>query len=95
VLVGDDGVSLVDLDSAAIGDPLLDVGRFASYLSAAGETAARERFLDACAAPPQALLFEAAALLRWSSLPFRDLEPDWPLAVERRLDLAIERAGGL
>ena len=43
-------------------------------------------------APPAALLFEAAALLRWSSLPFRDLEPGWPTAVERRLDLALERA---
>jgi Phosphotransferase enzyme family len=89
VLVGDDGVALLDLDSAARGEPLLDVGHFASYLSAAGETAARERFLDACGAPPAALLFEAAALLRWSSLPFRALEHGWPAAVERRLDLAI------
>jgi Phosphotransferase enzyme family len=89
VLVGDDGVSLLDLDSAAVGEPLLDVGHFASYLAAAGETAARERFLAACGAPPGASLFEAAALLRWSSLPFRNLEPDWPAAVERRLDLAI------
>ena len=47
VLVGDDGVALLDLDSVAVGDPLLDVGHFASYLSASGETAARERFLDA------------------------------------------------
>jgi hypothetical protein len=94
VLVGDEGVSLLDLDSAAVGDPLLDVGHFASYLSAAGQTAARERFLDACAAPPAVLLFEAAALLRWSSLPFRDLEPGWPAAVERRVDLALERAEG-
>jgi aminoglycoside phosphotransferase (APT) family kinase protein len=92
VLVGDDGVALLDLDSAAVGDPLLDVGHFASYLSAAGEEAARERFLDSCTAPPAVLPFEAAALLRWSSLPFRDLEPGWPTAVERRLDLALERA---
>ena len=94
VLVGDDGVALLDLDSAAVGDPLLDVGHFASYLSAAGEEAARERFLDTWPAEPAVLLFEAAALLRWSSLPFRDLEPDWPSAVERRLDLALERADG-
>jgi hypothetical protein len=93
VLVGDEGVSLLDLDSAAVGGPLLDVGHFASYLSAAGETAARERFLDAWSAPPAVLLYEAAALLRWSSLPFRDLEPGWPAAVERRIDLALERAG--
>ena len=88
VLVGDDGVALLDLDSAAVGAPLLDVGHFASYLSAAGETAARERFLRACSVPPDVLLFEAVALLRWSSLPFRDLEPNWPAAVERRIDLA-------
>ena len=92
VLVGDGGVALLDLDSAAVGEPLLDVGHFASYLSAAGEMGARERFLDAWAAPPSVLLYEAAALLRWSSLPFRDLEPDWPAAVERRIDLALERA---
>jgi Phosphotransferase enzyme family len=91
VLVGDERVSLLDLDSASVGDPLLDVGHFASYLSAAGEMAARERFLDACAPPPEVLLFEAAALLRWSSLPFRGLEPGWPAAVERRVDLAIGR----
>lgn len=95
VVVGEAGAVLVDLDSAALGDPLLDVGHFASYLSAAGQTAARERFLEAYArlrpAGPEALLHEAAALVRWSSLPFRTLEADWPDAVERRLELALER----
>ena len=95
VLVGEAGAVLVDLDSAALGEPLLDVGHFASYLSAAGETAARAGFLEAYArrrpAGPEVLLFEAAALVRWSSLPFRELEPAWPAAVERRLDLALER----
>ena len=93
VLVGDHGVTLLDLDSAAIGHPLFDVGEFASYLTAAGEEEARGRFLDACGAGPDALLFEAAALLRWSSLPFRDLEPDWPDAVRRRIELAWARLG--
>jgi aminoglycoside phosphotransferase (APT) family kinase protein len=91
VLVGDDGVMLVDLDSAARGHPLLDVGHFAAYLTAAGEEAARERFLVACNADTDVFLFEAAALLRWSSLPFRDLEPGWPAAVARRVQLARER----
>jgi aminoglycoside phosphotransferase (APT) family kinase protein len=91
VLVGDDGVTFVDLDSAARGHPLLDVGHFASYLSAAGEDAARARFLQAVDPDPEALLFEAAALLRWSSLPFRDLEPDWFAAVARRVLLARAR----
>jgi Phosphotransferase enzyme family len=88
VLVGPAGVILLDLDSVAVGDPLLDVGHFASYLGAAGQHGARSRFLDACTPGPEALLFEAAALVRWSSLPFRTLEPDWPAAVEQRLKLA-------
>ena len=88
VLVGPEGVRLIDLDSAATGHPLLDVGHFASYLSAAGEDAARAAFLEACRAPREALLFEAAALLRWSSLPFRDLEPGWREAMARRIELA-------
>jgi hypothetical protein len=94
VLVGDDGVTLLDLDSAAIGHPLLDVGHFASYLTAAGEETARAAFLEACDPGPEALLFEAAALLRWSSLPFRDLEPGWPDAVRRRVELARARLAG-
>ena len=88
MLVGPEGVRLIDLDSAATGHLLLDVGHFASYLSAAGEDAARAAFLEACRAPREALLFEAAALLRWSSLPFRDLEPDWRGAMARRVELA-------
>jgi hypothetical protein len=91
VLVGEDGVTLLDLDSAAIGHPLFDVGEFASYLTAAGEEEARGRFLEACGAGRDALLFEAAALLRWSSLPFRNLEPGWPEAVARRVELARDR----
>ena len=90
VLVGDE-ITLLDLDSAAIGHPLLDVGHFASYLTAAREEAARARFLEACDPGPEALLFEAAALLRWSSLPFRDLEPGWPEAVARRVELTRAR----
>jgi aminoglycoside phosphotransferase (APT) family kinase protein len=91
VLVGDGGVTLLDLDSAATGHPLFDVGEFASYLTAAAEHEARGRFLEACGAGRDALVFEAAALLRWSSLPFRDLEPGWPEAVRRRVELAGER----
>jgi hypothetical protein len=37
------------------------------------------------------LVFEAATLLRWSSLPFRDLEPGWRAAVARRVELARQR----
>ncbi len=59
----------------------------------AREGEARGRFLEACGAGRDALLFEAAALLRWSSLPFRDLEPDWLVKVRRRIELARERLG--
>jgi hypothetical protein len=93
VLVGDEGATLLDLDSAALGHPMLDVGHFASYLTAAEEEDARERFLAAYRPDPEALLFEAAALLRWSSLPFRDLVPGWRAAVARRVSLAAERLG--
>ena len=89
VLVSREGVTLLDLDSAAIGHPLLDVGHFCAYLTAAGEEEARAAFLDAYGC--DALLFEAAALLRWSSLPFRDLEPGWPDAVRHRVELARAR----
>jgi hypothetical protein len=88
---GGDAVTFVDLDSAARGDPRLDVGHFAAYLTAAGEDAARELFLAACDAGPDVLVFEAAALLRWSSLPFRDLEPGWRAAVAHRVGLARQR----
>jgi hypothetical protein len=94
VLVGEHGVTLLDLDSAALGHPLFDVGEFASYLTAAGEEEARGRFLEACGAGRDALLFEAAALLRWSSLPFRDLEPQWLDKVRRRIELARDRLAG-
>jgi Phosphotransferase enzyme family len=94
VLVGEHGVTLLDLDSAALGHPLFDVGEFASYLTAAGKEEARGRFLEACGAGRDALLFEAAALLRWSSLPFRELEPQWLDKVRRRIELARDRLAG-
>ena len=95
VLVSPAGLTLVDLDSVQRGPLLADVGHFLSYLSADGAEAAREGFLAAyartSATDPAVLLFEAASLLRWSTLPFRDREPGWPEAVERRVELAEER----
>ncbi len=88
-------MTLVDLDSVQRGPLLADVGHFLSYLSADGADAAREAFLAAyarhAATGPAVLLFEAASLLRWSTLPFRELRPDWPEAVERRVALAAAR----
>jgi hypothetical protein len=95
VLVSESGVTLVDLDSVQRGPLLADIGHFLSYLSADGAEDARDGFLAAYArrgpTGPAVLLFEAASLLRWSTLPFRELQPDWPEAVEHRLALAEER----
>ena len=95
VLVSAAGLTLVDLDSVQRGPLLADVGHFLSYLSADGAEDAREEFLAAyargAATGPAVLLFEAASLLRWSTAPFRELEPDWPAAVERRVALAAAR----
>jgi aminoglycoside phosphotransferase (APT) family kinase protein len=98
-------VSLVDLDSIGLGHPLLDVGHFLAYLTADGAPEqAHSQFLDAyisacrarhmvvsATAARQAALFEAATLLRWCTLPFRELAPDWPIQVEHRLALATRR----
>jgi Phosphotransferase enzyme family len=95
VLVSDGAMTLVDLDSVQRGPLLADVGHFLSYLSADGAEAAREAFLAAyarqAATGSAVLLFEASSLLRWSTLPFRELRPDWPEAVERRVALAAAR----
>jgi hypothetical protein len=95
VLVGETGVTLVDLDSVQRGPLHADVGHFLSYLSADGAEDAREEFLSAyarrAATGPAVLLYEAASLLRWSTLPFRELDPAWPEAVEDRVALAVAR----
>jgi aminoglycoside phosphotransferase (APT) family kinase protein len=96
VLVGNNCVTLIDWDGAKMANPLSDVGHFLSYLSANGTPDAYERFLTSygSALPGEVddyLVFEAASLLRWAALPFRELRPDWPQAVERRVELACER----
>ena len=85
VLVGD-AVTLIDLDGVKMANPLSDVGHFLSYLSADGASDAYERFLTSyrSALPgggDDYLVFEASSLLRWATLPFRELRPDWPQAV--------------
>ena len=96
VLVGDTEVTLIDLDGAAMANPMSDVGHFLSYLSAERASDAYERFLTGYISARRRvtddyLVFEAASLLRWATLPFRELRPDWPSAVNRRVDLATER----
>ena len=96
VLVGESGVTLIDTDGAMCANPLTDVGHFLAYLTADGAGGARAGFLDAyfSARPPFRdgfLPFEAASLLRWATLPFRELRPDWPNVVEQRVRLAADR----
>lgn len=96
VLVGDLGVTLIDMDAAMLGNPLADVGHLLSYLSAEHAEDAYERFLDRylsarTSAGGNYLLFETASLLRWATLPFREQRPDWPEAIEER----VRRAANL
>jgi Ser/Thr protein kinase RdoA (MazF antagonist) len=98
VLVSPAGATMLDLDSAAAGTAAMDVGHFLSYLSADADAdgGARAAFLDAYRAaderaPADAPLWEACALLRWSTMPFRELEPDWPAGVAHMVRLAGER----
>lgn len=100
VLVTSRGACIVDLDDAAFGEPLTDIGTFLAHLSAryggAGGEAARDAFLTAAATHDRrvashAPLFEAAALLKLAVGPFRRLEADWQDGVARILALAEQR----
>ncbi|MGH2558070.1 MAG: phosphotransferase [Thermomicrobiales bacterium] len=96
VLVASDGVTLVDLDEARLGHPLLDAGNFLAHLTAAGDPdEARSAFLDAYrhhnAAPSsEVALFETIGLLKLAIRPFRHLDPDWPTGVETILNRTEE-----
>lgn len=98
-LLVSDEVVLIDLDQARLADPLLDAGNFAAHLTSDSTDAAaeaREAFLAAYFRRRRhrrrdALLFEAAALLKLAVEPFRRLEQDWPGEVERRVRLARSR----
>jgi aminoglycoside phosphotransferase (APT) family kinase protein len=96
VLVSDSGVVVLDFDASGLGNPLLDVGNFLAHLTARRGERSRRLFLDAYTAVRPELgddvpLFEAAALLRIGITPFRWLLPDWPVEVERRVELAAAR----
>jgi aminoglycoside phosphotransferase (APT) family kinase protein len=96
VLVDATGVTLVDLDGASLGNPLSDVGHFLAYLSAEGADDDYRSFITSYrslrpGSPDGHLVLESASLLRWATLPFRELREDWPQAVERRVRLASER----
>ena len=103
VLVGDEGVAIIDFDLACYGDPAEDVGNFMAGveryalrgdLSPRRVEALRDGLLEGYALaarsrlPPRIGLYAAAGLLRRAGLPFCYREPDW----ERRTELLLERA---
>jgi len=98
VLLGKDGPVLVDLDGAGSGAGAADLGSFLARLHESGAPqAAREAFVEGYAersgrTPERSLLqvATAAALFRRSLFPFRELAPDWPEAIRRRLS-QVER----
>lgn len=102
VLVGDNRVTLIDLDNMAYGDPLIDVGRFlASFRTSSlrvfghpsGLAEEGEAFLEAYLAQVpederRVRLFEAASLLRSASSPFRFQREGWEDGAAMILDEA-------
>ena len=93
VLLREDGIGLIDLDAATMGDPIDDLGSFAAHLErdvARGNLTAERAGLATASLldgyreatghiPPKAFaLHFAAALLRMAYSPFRYREPEWP-----------------
>ena len=90
VILGPAGPVLVDVERAAMGDPLQDVGSLLAHLKAAtGATGARwmsdfgEEFVDAAlrdgAGSASRLAFHVAGgLVEQALLAFRQLQPSWP-----------------
>lgn len=94
VLVDPAGIAILDLDEAALSDPVADIGSFAAQLerdvllgrmTASHASSALETLQEGYASvarrpsPEHLVLHAAAALLRLAPEPFRQREPDWPL----------------
>ena len=103
VLLADDGAGIVDLDTAARGDPAADLGNFIAKLERAalhGELSRSrvEALSDALLegyrvatqrpVPARIELYTAAGLLRRASRSFQHLAPQWP----ERIQATVERA---
>lgn len=104
VLLRSDGVVILDLDEAVLGDPADDLGSCLAHLERAAGAAAATPAPDPRAArgallagygaeamAPRVDLATAAALFLLAPHPFRAREPDWP----RRTDDLLARAEGL
>ncbi len=105
VLVEGDAVVVLDLDEAAVGDPVSDLGNFIAHLERGrlcGHVRARpveelrsallEGYCQASGRPVKTALLAAhtaAALLKLAHHPFRLREDDWP----GRTAAIVERAG--
>jgi len=92
-------VALVDLDDAALCDPVRDLGSFVATLwrevvggrlTSATARAAQSEFLAGYGPvdPDGLRAWTAAALLRLAPEPFRHREPDWPAHVQKLLAIA-------
>jgi hypothetical protein len=103
VLIGTDGVALLDFDEAARGDPALDLGTFLAHVEGGvirGHFPAgvidpvRAALLDGYrsaggrAADGAVDVYTVAGLLRVAPEPFRAREPGWPERTARVLDRA-------
>jgi aminoglycoside phosphotransferase (APT) family kinase protein len=99
ILLGPDGIALLDLDAAVLADPARDLGIFRAALerevvrgrlSADGAEGIATQLLDSYGGMPAARLrpWTAAALLKLASEPFRHRDPEWPRAVSALLDAA-------
>ena len=105
VLLRGDGVVILDLDEAVLGDPADDLGTFVAHLERAASRpaasaplpdprSARAALLEGYGADGMASrvdLATAAALFLLAPHPFRAREPGWP----RRIDDLLARVEGL
>jgi aminoglycoside phosphotransferase (APT) family kinase protein len=105
VLVRDDGIVILDLDEAVVGDPAVDLGTFLAHVdrnAASGaipaEVASRaaDALLDGYTRASGRVdrqrvdVATATALAFLLPHPFRERAPDWPAGIDALLD-AIER----
>jgi len=107
VLLDGEHAGVLDLDSAALGDPALDLGLFLAHLERdrlrggpVASPALIAAFLDgyreeAGRVPGRLALYTAIALLRLTPDPFRHREPDWEERTARLLDRAESLAAAL
>jgi aminoglycoside phosphotransferase (APT) family kinase protein len=103
VVVSHDGVGILDLDNAAVGDPAADLGQFLANLEVAAlddglatgpasslttDFLAGYESVGGLADLDRVALHHAAALVRLAVEPFRRRQPEWPARAEALLHRA-------